>query len=92
MADVKGALSNGKTNLVVITGGLRSILQPLDVVLKKPFKDRVWSSTMSGCWATIPRPLLAAYDVHHSGPFVAGNLFQKRWCSSLSTNAASATH
>lgn len=41
MADVKGALSDGKTNLVVITGGLRSILQPLNVVLKKPFKDRV---------------------------------------------------
>lgn len=40
-ADVKRSLSDGKTDLVVIPGGLTSILQPLDVVLNKPFKGRV---------------------------------------------------
>lgn len=38
---VKEALRDGKTDLVVIPGGMTSTLQPLDVVLNKPFKDRV---------------------------------------------------
>lgn len=40
-ANVKWALCDGKTDLVVITGGLTSVLQPLEVVLNKPFKDRL---------------------------------------------------
>lgn len=39
---VKRALGDGKTDLVVIPGGMTSTLQLLDVVLNKPFKDRVW--------------------------------------------------
>lgn len=40
-ASVKQALRDGRTDLVVIPGGMTSTLQPLDVVLNKPFKDRV---------------------------------------------------
>ncbi|KAH8020902.1 hypothetical protein HPB51_008413 [Rhipicephalus microplus] len=38
---VKRTLGDGKMNLAVIPGGITSTLQPIDVVLKKPFKDRV---------------------------------------------------
>lgn len=50
-ASVKEALRDGKTDLVVIPGGMTSTLQPLDVVLNKPFKDRVralYSEWMAG--------------------------------------------
>uniref|UniRef100_A0A6G5A925 Putative pogo transposable element n=1 Tax=Rhipicephalus microplus TaxID=6941 RepID=A0A6G5A925_RHIMP len=40
-ASVKESLRDGRTDLVVIPGGMTSTLQPLDVVLNKPFKDRV---------------------------------------------------
>lgn len=40
-ADVKRALSDGKTDLVVIHGGLTFVFQTLDAVLNKPFKDRM---------------------------------------------------
>jgi len=38
---VKALLKREKTDLAVIPGGLTSILQPVDVFLNKPFKDRV---------------------------------------------------
>ncbi|KAH8018689.1 hypothetical protein HPB51_010516 [Rhipicephalus microplus] len=38
----KCALGDEKTDLVVIPGFMTSTLQPIDVVLNKPFKDRVW--------------------------------------------------
>ena len=38
--DVKKAAKKLKT-LAVIPGGLTSVLQPLDVCLNKPFKDRL---------------------------------------------------
>lgn len=38
---VKAAFVRENTNLAVISGGLTSILQPLDVALNKPFKDGV---------------------------------------------------
>ncbi|CAM4576524.1 unnamed protein product [Caretta caretta] len=37
-----------KTTLAVIPGGLTSVLQPLDVCLNKPFKDRI--RKMSSEW------------------------------------------
>ena len=38
---VKAAFKRENTDLAVIPGGLTSLLQPLDVSLNKPFKDRV---------------------------------------------------
>ena len=38
---VKAALKRENTDLAVIPGGLTSLLQPLNVSLNKPFKDRV---------------------------------------------------
>ena len=38
---VKRALRQTNTDIVVIPGGLTSVLQPLDVCLNKPFKDRM---------------------------------------------------
>ena len=38
MEEVKTLLKTGKTDLVVIPGGLTSMLQPLDVCINRPFK------------------------------------------------------
>lgn len=38
---VKKAVANAECDLVVIPGGMTSMLQPIDVSLNKPFKDRV---------------------------------------------------
>ncbi|KAM7311305.1 Pogo transposable element with KRAB domain [Ixodes scapularis] len=38
---VKKTVANAGCDLVIIPGGMTSILQPLDVVLNKPFKERV---------------------------------------------------
>ena len=38
---VKRSFKSKNTDLAVIPEGLTSVLQPLDVCLNKPFKDRV---------------------------------------------------
>lgn len=46
---VKRALCQTNTDVIVIPDGLTSVLQPLDVCLSKPFKDRVrerWTTWM----------------------------------------------
>lgn len=46
---VKRALHRNDTEMAVIPGGLTSVVQPLDVCLKKPFKDRLrekWTTWM----------------------------------------------
>ncbi|KAH7937218.1 hypothetical protein HPB49_008918 [Dermacentor silvarum] len=47
-AGVKQALRDERTELAVIPGGMTSTLQPLDVVLNKPFKDLVRDQWMAG--------------------------------------------
>ena len=47
--DVKKLAKKINTSLAVIPGGLTSVLQPLDVSLNKPFKDKLknmWSEWM----------------------------------------------
>ena len=44
---VKRSFKNENTDLAVIPGGLTSVLQPLDVSLNKPFKDRVRQKWMA---------------------------------------------
>jgi hypothetical protein len=39
--DTKRIFTEMKTDLAVIPGGLTSVLQPLDVSVKRPFKDNV---------------------------------------------------
>lgn len=41
---IKEALQKANTDLVIIPGGIMSQLQPLDVAVNKPFKDRVAKS------------------------------------------------
>ena len=50
MESVKRQLRQENTDLAVIPGGLTSVVQPLDVCLNKPFKDRLrekWNLWMS---------------------------------------------
>ena len=44
---VKHSFKSENTDLAVIPGGLTSVLQPLDVCLNKPFKDRVRQKWMA---------------------------------------------
>ena len=44
---VKRSFKSENTDLAVIPGGLTSVLQPLDVCLNKPFKDRVKQKWMA---------------------------------------------
>ena len=38
---VKDQLCKMKTELLVIPGGMTSVLQPMDISINKPFKDRL---------------------------------------------------
>ncbi|CAG8669115.1 9172_t:CDS:2, partial [Paraglomus brasilianum] len=47
---IKNIALSDKTDSAIIPGGLTSIVQPLDVCINKPFKDRLrekWNSWMS---------------------------------------------
>lgn len=93
---VKRALSESKTDLVVIPGGMTSTFLPLDVVLNKPFKDRVrleYSEWMSGDNQKTPtgrlrRPPLLTVCEWVCQP---GVLCQTPWLRKHLKSAASAT-
>src|SRR6218665_145250 len=54
----KKTARNLRTDMAVIPGGLTSVLQPLDVCLNKPFKDRLrkmWVEWMSSGTATLTK-------------------------------------
>ncbi|CAM5118802.1 unnamed protein product [Eretmochelys imbricata] len=56
--EVKNVAKNMKTTLAVIPEGLTSVLQPLDVCLNKPFKDRLckmWSEWMCSGMAKLTK-------------------------------------
>ena len=38
---IKNIASNANTDLVIIPDNLTSVIQPLDICLNKPFKDRL---------------------------------------------------
>lgn len=44
--NVKATLVKANMDLAVIRGGMKDQLQPLDVCVNKPFKDRVWGFYM----------------------------------------------
>ncbi|CAJ0842350.1 11542_t:CDS:2 [Entrophospora sp. SA101] len=47
---IKKIAQNENTDLAIIPGGLTSVVQPLDVCINKPFKDRLcekWNTWMS---------------------------------------------
>jgi hypothetical protein len=46
--DTKRILTEMKTDLAVIPGGLTTVLQPLDVSVNKPFKDMLENCTRNG--------------------------------------------
>lgn len=92
-ASVKRALCDGKTDLVVIPGGLTSVLQPLDVVLNKPFKDRLrelYNEWMMGFNPRTPagrlqRPPLSTVSV---GCHRRGSRSPRKWLPNHSKSAA----
>ncbi|KAJ1202141.1 hypothetical protein NDU88_005942 [Pleurodeles waltl] len=56
--DIKILAKSSQVTLAVIPGGLTSVLQPLDVCLNKPFKDRVrkmWCEWMSSGQARLTK-------------------------------------
>lgn len=64
---VKTAIEEGKTELVIIPGGLTSVLQPLDVAINKPFKDHL--RRLYGEWiASADRELTPTGKVKRPSP------------------------
>jgi hypothetical protein len=53
---VKDQLRKIKTEFVVITGGMTSVLQPMDVSINKPFKDRLRQQYLT--WIADPARVL----------------------------------
>jgi len=64
---VKNQLREMKTELVVIPGGMTSVLPPMDVYLNKPFKDRLRQQYLT--WIADPaRELTETGKIKRSAP------------------------
>lgn len=90
----KKALYNGKTNLVVIRGGLIFVLQPLDIVQTSHLKTECVNFII--CLVTAWLHPLVACDDRRRRVFVDqcrwhGNRFVKKWCTNIFATAVSAT-
>jgi len=64
---MKNQLRKTKTELVVIPGGMTSVLQPMDVSINKPFKDRLRRHYLT--WIADPaRELKETGKIKHTAP------------------------
>ena len=64
---VKNQLRKMKTEFVVIPAGITSVLQPMDVSINKPFKDRLRQQYLT--WISDPaRELTATGKIKRAAP------------------------
>ena len=64
---VKDQLCKMKTELVVIPGGMTSVLQPMDISINKPFKDRLRQQYLT--WiADLAHELTETEKIKHTAP------------------------
>jgi hypothetical protein len=92
---VKDQLHKMKTELVVTPGGMTSVLQPMDVSINKPFKDRLRQQYLT--WIVDPaRELTETGKIKHTqllqkscgGCWLHGKPFLRALSSDLSSSVA----
>jgi hypothetical protein len=75
---VKDQLRKMKTELVVIPGGMTSVLQPMDVSINKPFKDRLRQQYLT--WSADPiRELTETGKIKHAAPSEVARWVSAAW-------------
>jgi hypothetical protein len=75
---VKDQLRKMKTELVVIPGGMTSMLQPMDVSINKPFRDRLRQQYVT--WIADPaRELTETGKIKRAAPSEVGQWVSAAW-------------
>jgi hypothetical protein len=75
---VKDQLRKMKTELVVIPGGMTSVLQPMDVSINKPFKDRLSQQYLT--WIADPaRELTETGKIKRAAPSEVARWLSAAW-------------